>query len=335
MSLPDGDDARRRVSLTLDPDADGRQHGTLSLALDGARTAHDRLVVPLVQLRRGEGPRVALIAGHDGDDAVGPLVLRRLAAEFDHERVAGTLRIVPFADPFVLAERLARAPRGVETTLDARFPGDANAPDPRSRLAASLLSHVLDDADLVLELRSGGEALAFPTTAAVRLGTPLARAEAAMIALGAPESVRLAHDVVPGTLARALGDDVAHVQLILDGTSAATETIEPAVTGCRNALVRHGALDAPFTLRATRVLELDDERGVVLAPAGGALEPRARLGQEVHRGDVLAALHDPERCGAPPCELRVPRDGVLLAARRDALVRAGECIALIADEVQR
>ena len=331
MSVND-EDPRRGVALTLDPDADGRQHGTLSIALDGP---YDRLVVPLVQLRRGDGPRVALIAGHDAEDGVGPLVLRRLAAELDPERLAGTVRIVPFADPLALAARLSGAPSARGAALDARFPGDANARDPRARLAAALLSGVLEDADLVLELRSGGGALLFSPSAAVVKGAGRADAETAMIAFGAPESVRLAPFAVPGTLARALGDGVAHVQIVLDGARAATETLEPAVTGCRNALVRRGALEAPFSLRATRLLELDDERGVVRAPAGGALELRARVGREVYRGDVLAALLDPERCGAPPHEVRVPRDGVLLAARRDGLARAGECVALIADEVQR
>jgi N-alpha-acetyl-L-2,4-diaminobutyrate deacetylase len=62
---------------------------------------------------------------------------------------------------------------------------------------------------------------------------------------------------------------------------------------------------------------------------------RARLGNDVYRGDVLALIVDPTSTGGEPVAVRVPRNGVLTARHHRGLISAGDCLALIADEVQR
>ena len=88
-------------------------------------------------------------------------------------------------------------------------------------------------------------------------------------------------------------------------------------------------------LCATRILEVRDRDAFVIAPENGLFDIRARLGQDVWCGNLLAQLIDPLQNGATPVDIQVPTNGALLALRHGAHVKAGDCLAVIADEVQR
>ena len=295
-------------TLTVDLDADGRQHGFVLLDDPAAPFERERRV-PFTVLRRGEGPRLALVADAGveapGADAVGPLALQRLARELDPDALRGTVVIVPHLPPAAL-QAFGR--------------------------------QVLDRASTVIELAASPTGLAFAPVAAIRSdvdGETRARAEATMIAFGAPDSARLDPALAGNALDGVLDEAVVRVRATLGGVALPRDALDIALDGCRNALVAGGALDAPFTLRATRMLEVRDAGAVVRAPTGGLLEPCVRPGHPVYRGNPLARLVDPSRSGAEPLAIAAPRDGIVLAARRDARVSAGDALAVLAEEVAR
>lgn len=295
-------EAATPLRWNVDPQADGRQHGHVALA--DRSNALDRPRLPLTVLRRGDGPRIVLAAGSDGERS-GSLALRRLARELDPAAISGTVVILP------------DVPRTAFVTL---------------------VNGLVGEPDTLLELVGAPPGFGFsPHCALSTLGPSdvRARAEAAMVAFGAHESVRFGPGLAPGAVGDALAERLPHVRATLGGGVAAAEAQDIALVGCRNVLVASGVLDGPFALRATRTLAVDDAGTYVHAPTEGLLELRARPGQTVYRGDPLAFLVDASRPGVEPLAVRVPRDGVVLGARTDARVRAGDCIAVVADERPR
>jgi len=321
------------IESDVDLGGDGRQHGWLARARPSARpsahpSAHpfarpsgdpsdrrtsrsaaranatlDRARLPLTVLRRGAGPLFLLVGGDGGGS--GSLALRRLARELDPATLAGTVVIVPDA--------------------------------PREAIGAIVRS-LGGTADTLLEVADAPPGIGFSPMAAIVTDTTddvRARSEAAMIAFGAPESVRFASVLAPGALDDGSATGAAHVVATIDGGVPIAEAIDVALVGCRNVLAAGGALDAPLALRATRTLAVRDANACLHAPTHGLLELRAGPGRQVYRGDPLALVVDPTRNGTEPVVVRVPYDGVVLAARTGVHVRCGDCIAIVADEMPR
>ncbi len=326
------------ASLSVSLDRPGRQNGHLTLPRSDSRAAIAQLQIPLtVLVGRNAGPTVLLMAGVHGDEADGVLCLQRLAREIAIDDVRGRIIIVPALNlPAVLENRRGTQDDG--GNLDGCFPGGPEG-STGERLAHATCRLLLAEADLVVDLRAGGQSLAFAPMVAIRR-TPKSDAytlaEQAMVAFGAPNSVylpsELAAAALPGLLER---DGVGYVQASLGGAGDVTlDALNIAYTGCTNMLISLGVLAGDMQLRATRTLALPGKKAWVFAPASGLLEPRARLGAEVYRGDPLACIVDPEQSGGAVKVIDVPLNGVLLARRAGTHVRAGDLVALVADEIQ-
>ncbi len=253
------------ASLSVDPARAGWRRGTLAAPANGH--GHDgRRPVQLACVRGGDGPGVLLVCT-DGDPVTGA-ALAALALELSPGELAGGCVVVPDA-----------------SRLDA---------DLRDAFDTLLVAR----SALVIELGTGsgpgGPRLDWSPVAVVhpppgrRRADPTA--EAAMVAFGAPESLR-SHglDAWAGVPARPRPDidlddaratrgdrsramplsaraarlGVPHVEVRCGGDPAC-ERLSTLRTGCRNVLVDAGVLMAARELRATRHLEI----GVLHAGSG-------------------------------------------------------------------
>lgn len=285
----------------VDFDSDGVQHGWLATAKTPGTLDRQRL--PLTVLRRGAGPRCLLI-GNDQAGS-GALALRRLARSIDPCALDGTVVIVPEAP---------------------------------STVRDSIVHRLVDEFDTVLELNDAPRAIGFSPMAACMTdanGRTPERSEAAMVAFGAPESVRFVPGLATELPGGSLPPHIAHVRTTLDGSVSIAEAIEIAVVGCRNVLAANGTLDTPFLLRASRTLAVRNAAACVVAASGGLLELRVQAGRTVYRGDPIALIVDPTRNGIEPEIVRVPHDGVVLAARTETSALPGDCLAVVAEEMPR
>ncbi|MEE9321249.1 MAG: succinylglutamate desuccinylase/aspartoacylase family protein [Granulosicoccus sp.] len=324
--------------LTVDFDVDGRQHGFIELTQPGAGAAYGRVRTPISVLRHGEGPVITIIGGVHGDEPEGSITLLRMARELAIDSVSGCLILLPCLNlPAVQqGQRLSQID---ERDMDQVFPGTSGG-SLNQRLAQFVSQQILPRSDLILDLRSGGGSMRFANSAVVHQHADKQlqkQAEASMIAFGAPNSVRLLAPATPGSLfgtAEQLG--IPYVKSELGGGSTSSaETLGIAWRGCHNVMMQAGLLDAELMLCATRMLEVRDSDAFVIAPADGLFDIRARLGQEIWHGNLLAQLIDPLQNGAMPVDVQVPSNGALLALRHGGHVQAGDCLAIIADEVQR
>ncbi|MFK7854179.1 MAG: succinylglutamate desuccinylase/aspartoacylase family protein [Granulosicoccus sp.] len=326
------------VHMTINPSFPGKQHGHLVLPVIHHNSALRQLRVPVCMIEGLEkGPTVTLIAGIHGDEFEGTLTLQRMARTLSPDSIAGRVIIVPSINlpGLLLGSRISPLD---DLDLDRCFPGNPEG-SISERLAYEVFERLIKPADLIVDLRSGGRDLVFAPSAAIRFGTDTkhqAISEAAMIAFGAPNSLRLPASSPNSCLQAAVNASGRHyVQTELGGGAGiSAETLAIATTGCNNILRHWGLLSDEMELRASRMLEVRDESFYVYSTTAGLLEPQGKLGQEVWQGDVLANIIDLENTGSKPHSINVPRNAVLLATRRGGTVTAGDLIAILADEVQ-
>ena len=324
-------------TIGVDPGAEGKQFGHCLIPSTDRTGSSTHLPVPVCIIQRGSGPTITFTGGLRGDETVGPVALTRLAQEIDHRAVTGRIVLLPSLN---INAVLGGTPddRDQPDELSGRFPGTVTG-STFDRLAAVLMEHFLAPSSLVVHITTGGSLYFDSMAAMIRQGTAEQQAagEAAMIAFGAPNSVRLSDLPSGDTLGAAvLAGDGAYMTTRLGGAGAAdAKTLSTAITGCNNVLIAQGVLDADFTLCATRMLRIPEDRCTLVSPARGLTTLTREIGRDVYRGDVLATIIDPARHGAAALELGTPSDGVLLAGFRPALARPGNCLAIIAEEMPR
>lgn len=329
---------QRAANSTIDIHVDGKQHGHLIVPGASSDSAYGAAQIPVCVIRNGEGPVVSLVAGAHGDDYDGRIALHKLINEIAADDINGCLIIVPTMNPLAAAAGTQNCPSDNQD-LNTKFLVDDDA-SMTSRIAACLHEHILTPASLIIEFQSGGSSTQFTPLAAVHFDTQNKElqqlSEQSMIAFGAPYSARLLPDD-EGSLAhsaKVLEKQFLAVRLG-GGASSNAICIEAAITGCKNVLVQKSILQQDLVLRSTRMLELASEANFVLAPCNGMLEMCKEPGDEVYMGSPIARIYQAGHTGNAPTVLKADRNGILMARHHRGMIEQGNCVAIVADEVQR
>ncbi len=323
---------KRASHLTVDLSVEGKQHGFYNLPLESSLGT---VQIPICVIKNGEGATTALVAGLHGDQYDGQIALQKLAKELDIDAISGTVIIVPSANAPSVAKGTATSPLD-KLDIDDCFPGNPDG-SISEQIAAALITVLIDPCDTIIDLRSGGNHNNYTPTASVPFNKDKpdvqSSSEQHMIAFGAPFSARTLP--VRGLGAEATAREKNYVCVYLGGGGSCSKSnIDIAMIGCRNVLIQQGILDSELILRSTRMLETREEANFVIAPASGHLELCCELGGDVFRGNPLAHIHDSGRTGQPPITIKADRNGILMARHSSGKIRQGECIAIVADEVQ-
>ncbi len=326
------------TSKTVDFEIDGKQHGFLALPYSSEQSAWGCIQLPITVIRNGEGPSVAMLAGLFGDEPNGTIALHRLAREIDPANVSGTLLILPCLNPPAAQNYSRRSPLD-NKNLNRCFPGDVNG-SVSERIAHIISSEIIDRADVVLDIQSGGQSMAYAPSAVVHFLKDRKQQtlnEESMISFGAPNSVRMLELQERGMLDSHVESLNKTMLTILLGGGGGVDSngLKIANTGCRNTLIQLKVLNEDIQLRATRMLEVEDDSGMISAPCGGMLELFASAGQEVYLGNPIAQIINPMQTGAKPISIVSTKNGIMLAHHFSGLIRQGDCLAILADEVQR
>ncbi len=321
----------RSLLSTFDLAIDGKQHGFLNLPIAANLGC---VQIPLCVIKHGEGPTVTLISGVHGDEFDGQIALQQLAMEIDVSSINGTLIIVPAANPPAVAQGTQCSPID-QLDLDWCFPGNSTG-FLSEQIAAALSEHVLNPAELVIDLRSGGMDNMYAPLAAVHFNADnpdqQALSEQHMIAFGAPFSARLLPTA--GMNSSVAAQNKRYISAYLGGAGSCSETnIHIAKIGCLNVLATMGLLNQELILRSTRMLETRTDANYVLSPTSGQLEVCRELGDDVYRGNPIAKIYNAGRTGEPPMVIAADRNGILMAKHSNGRISQGECIAIVADEV--
>jgi N2-acetyl-L-2,4-diaminobutanoate deacetylase len=321
------------VTPTVDFSADGVQHGHLRLPYSRDDSAWGSVMIPVTVVRNGEGPTALLTGANHGDEYEGPIALFDLARRLRAEDVTGRVIIVPAMNhpAFAAGTRTSPIDRG---NLNRAFPGRPDG-TVTEKIADYFQRHLLPLADIVLDFHSGGRTLDFlPYAAAHTLADK--RQEAlcfsAVAAFSAPYSMRMIEIDAVGmydTAAEEMGKVFVTTELAGGGTATA-RTAGIAKRGLRNLLRHAGILAGAPEAAPTRWLDMPSADCFGFAGEGGLVEPLRDLGETVSAGEVVARIHPIGRTGAVPAEHRVAFDGLLAARHFPGLVKAGDCLSVVA-----
>lgn len=321
------------VVPTIDLDREGKQHGFLRLPFSRDDSAWGSVMIPIAVIRNGNGPVALLTGGNHGDEYEGPLALFDLARTLDPQEVSGTVIIVPAMNypAFRAGTRTSPIDKG---NMNRTFPGRPDG-TVTEKIADYFQRELLPRADIVLDFHSGGRTLDFvPFCAAHILPDKAleAKAFAAVEAFAAPYSMSMLEIDAVGmfdTAAEEMGKVFVTTELGGGGTARA-ETVRIARRGAANLLRHAGLVEGEVEKEPTRWLDMPSGDCFSFAQHDGMIEPMVDLGGLVEEGQVIARIHDITRTGAEVHEIRAKLSGMLAARHFPGLVKAGDCVAVVA-----
>lgn len=114
------------------------------------------------------------------------------------------------------------------------------------------------------------------------------------------------------------------------GGSASAESARIAKRGARNLLIHAGILTGEPEPGESRRLDMPGDDCFHFAECDGLFEITHDLGEEVEAGALIARIWPAERSGGAPAEVFAKRSGVIAARHFPGLIKAGDCLAVIA-----
>jgi N-alpha-acetyl-L-2,4-diaminobutyrate deacetylase len=93
-----------------------------------------------------------------------------------------------------------------------------------------------------------------------------------------------------------------------------------------------GILKGAVESATTTWLDMPDENCFSFAEDAGLIEPLFDLGNQVKKGEVVARIYPIGRTGVRPLDVEAKMDGILAARHFPGLVKAGDCVSVLAVE---
>ncbi|MGB5831466.1 MAG: succinylglutamate desuccinylase/aspartoacylase family protein [Thiohalocapsa sp.] len=282
------------------------------------------LPVHVVHGRR-PGPRLFLTAAIHGDEINGIAIIRRLLESSSLKNLRGTLVAVPVVNVYGFVRHSRYLPD--RRDLNRSFPGSEGG-SMAGRLAAALMTEVVADSDIGIDLHTG---------AAHRENLPQIRAQLdepgvleLASAFGAP--VMLNAELRDGSLRGEAGAVGVPVLVYEAGEALRFDelSIRAGVRGVlgvmrhigmiRDSGRRHRPMAEPVIARSS---------GWARAHQSGMLRFLKPLGARVQKGERLALIADPFGTGQEP-PVPSPADGIIIGRVNLPLVTEGEALFHIA-----
>jgi N2-acetyl-L-2,4-diaminobutanoate deacetylase len=325
------------ISATVDFAADGVQHGFLRLPYSRDDAAWGSVMIPITVIKSGDGPTALLTGGNHGDEYEGPIALFDLARSLRADEVTGRVIIIPAMNQpaFAAGTRTSPIDKG---NMNRAFPGRPDG-SVTEKIADYFQRVLLPMADVVLDFHSGGKTLDFlPFCAAHILPDKRQEAEAFRLvrAFGAPYSVQMLEIDAVGmydTAAEEMGKVFVTTELG-GGGAASAYTAGIAITGCRNLLIAAGIVSGEAVAHPTQWLDMPDGDCFTFAEDAGLIRFCADLGDSVQKGQTIAMIYPIGRTGLAPVELKANRPGLFTARHFPGLVKPGDCVAVVAVEIE-
>jgi N-alpha-acetyl-L-2,4-diaminobutyrate deacetylase len=203
------------------------------------------------------------------------------------------------------------------------------------KIADYVTRHLLPLADIVLDFHSGGRTLDFlPYAAAHELPDKIqeARCFEAVAAFAAPYSMKMLEIDAVGmldTTAEELGKVFVTTELGGAGTASA-KSIDIARKGTINLLRHAGILTGAAVPAPSRWLDMPSSDCFTFAEDDGLVVFVRDLGDTVKAGETIARVYPVGKTGLAPVEYRASISGVLAARHVPGLIKAGDCLSVIA-----
>lgn len=321
------------IEPTIALDLDGKHHGFLRLPYSRDDSAWGSVMIPITVVGNGDGSTALLTGANHGDEYEGPVALQDLALNLEPEEINGRVIIVPALNYPAFRAGLRTSPID-GANMNRIFPGRPDG-TVTEKIADFFATRLVPLADIVVDFHSGGKTLDFvPFASAHVLENKAQQAAclAAVKAFNAPYTTMLLEIDNVGmydTEVEAQGKVFVTTELGGGGTATA-QSISIAKKGIRNVLQHAGILSGDPEIEPSIMLDMPDGDCFVFSVDDGLIEPLVDLGEAVRAGDVLARIWSAGRTGEPPVDYRAHRSGILAARHFPGLIKAGDCLAVVA-----
>ena len=325
------------ITSTIPLNADGEHHGFLRLPYSRDDSAWGSVMIPITVIKNGTGPTALLTGANHGDEYEGPVALMDLAATLKAEHIEGRVIIVPAMNypAFRAGSRTSPIDRG---NMNRSFPGSPNG-TVTEKIADYFPPVLLPEANIVGDFHSGGKTLDFIPFASAHVlenKDQQAACVAAIEAFNAPYSmIMLEIDNVGmyDTTVEDQGKIFVTTELGGGGTSTAYSNAI-AKKGVRNVLKHAGIMKGELEIAPSIMLDMPDDDCFVFSEDDGMIEAVKDLGDEVAKGELVARVWPVDRTGKPPVDYRARRSGVVASRHFPGLVKAGDCMVVVAVKVE-
>ncbi|MFF0156478.1 succinylglutamate desuccinylase/aspartoacylase family protein [Streptomyces sp. NPDC005263] len=278
------------------------------------------------------GPRVTITAGVHGGEFTPVDAAARLATLLDPDEVHGQVIICPVANPPAVYDGRLNVSPVDGVNINRVFPGDPDG-SPTERLASWLFAHLVDGADVYIDLHCGGIDQVLRDFVGYRLtGAPdLDGATAQLAGSFGIEDVILGLEADGGN---------SHAAAARRGISAVL--VEVGELGQRDGATAHRRVDG--LLQALRHLSVLAPTGIdgpapatvrewvwaagVTAEATGLWYPEFTAGDDVAEGDLIGRIVDP--ADGAEHQVHTPVGGRLFYGMHGLTVAPGHELAAIA-----
>ena len=328
-----------QVSLSpaaeIDLDAEGKHHGYLRIQFSADRSAYGWIPVPIMSIRRGEGPCALVIGANHGDEYEGVSICNGLYQSLAAEDIHGQLILLPAANApaFYAGRRTSPLDGSGEANLNRMFPGAAHG-TPTEMIAWYITEQLVPRADAVFDLHSAGKSIDHHPSAKIRLiGDPDKDAvQMRFLELfGAPLGIvgdRVHRTTLSGEV---LARDTIYLSTELGGGGKIRPWIRDfAWNGMQRCLGEMGILspsrDLPPPEHKVRLMAMQREENYIYAYRDGMFEPRVNLCDEVADGQHAGCIWSLKEPWRAPEQLHFRRGGVVFCKRTPALCEVGDTL---------
>jgi N-alpha-acetyl-L-2,4-diaminobutyrate deacetylase len=328
-----------RISTDVDFNRDGKQISNLVIPYSRNESAWGSLLMPISVIKNGDGPTVLITSGSHGDEYEGPIALSKLVRSLAPENLQGRLIVLPALNYPALQSgtRLSPIDGG---NMNRVFPGNRTGTI-TPMIAHYVYTELLPLADVVVDLHSGGTSLEFiPSAIMHRLDDPalMEKTLEALKAFGAPVGLILEELDMEGMLDAAV-EQQGKLFLSTElggGATVSPRALKVAELGIQNLLHHFGLLQAATAIPMTpsRLMEVPDGSYYVMATEAGIYEPFHNLGSDIEKDKPVGQIHFIDTPARPPLPLIAKQSGTFFCRRVQGRVERGDCVAVIARDLQ-
>ncbi|MCA9045354.1 MAG: succinylglutamate desuccinylase/aspartoacylase family protein [Planctomycetaceae bacterium] len=320
----------------------GKQHGYLQVPYSHDLAGWANVFIPITCINNGDGPTVLIIGGNHGDEYQGQIAAWNLSRELNPDDVTGRIILIPSLN-FPAAREAKRLSPLDGMNMNRAFPGTPEGPV-TSQIAHFLTTVLFPMSDVVIDIHSGGRSMVFVPCAHMHLVKDMEqrrRMMAAMLAWNTDFAFLYADIAGTGLLpVEAENQGKTVVTTELGGSEAIPASVHRiAREGLQNVLRHVGVLQGEVETREslgkppTILTQALDRGDYLLAPESGVFEVKCDLGSAVREGDTVGLIHNMERPERLPAPIVAHRDGYFMTMRAPCLTQQGDCVAVIAQQV--
>ena len=333
---------KTKITSTVDFSKNGKYFGYLIIPHSTNDSGWGSLHMPIISIRNGNGSVAVFTGGNHGDEYEGTIGLMNIARSLDENSINGQVIIIPALNfpAFMAGDRVSPIDG---LNMNRVFPGKRDGTI-TSMIAHYLTTTIIPLADVFVDIHSGGKSMMFSPFATYQNVPNIGvneKAKEAALTFAAPkclEIIELDPDGMLDTTVANMGKVFVGTELGGGGTST-TETISIAKRGILNILALFNITnEKPKTreeigLEPVKLLQMPNPKSFTFSVESGIYEPLLDLDSTVKIGDKLGQIHFPTNPQLDPIVLKAEIEGILIGRAHKALVRPGDFLALVGEEI--